>query len=345
MSAPTLGVLVVGGAGGIGRGSHLPAISSLPQVRLVAVADVDERALDAVRREHGCATYTDLDEALAGDDVDIVDICSPDFAHAEQAMAAARLGKHVLCEEPLALSLEDALAMRQAFREAGVKAMVAQVMRFQPRWCSLREAVAEGRIGRPVFARYVLRGAFYSYPPGSFYRKPESLGQIVHNGMHYFDTVSWLVGARPVWVSAEGLEHYPGDDRLPGPNYWTVQVGFENGALGHLEANLAIVQPRDFRPKIGCFVVGTQGTLASEGSEEALLERWDGAYSWPGSRPPAGSAEGFAAEIAHFAQAVAEDTEPEVSIDWSVRVLEACLACLQSAREARRVELTAPGPD
>jgi len=338
-------VLVVGGAGGVGRGSHLPAISSLPQVRLVGVADVDEQALDAVRREYGCATYTDLDAALTRDDVHIVDICSPDFAHAEQAMAAARLGKHVLCEKPLALSIEDALAMRQAFREAGVKAMVAQVMRFQPRWRSLRQAIAEGKIGRPALARYVLRGAFYSYPAGSFYRRPESLGQIVHNGMHYFDTVSWLVGARPVWVSAEGLEHYPGDDRLPGPNYWTIQVGFENGALGHLEANLAITQPRGCRQEIGCLVVGTEGTLASEGAEAALVERWDGGYSWPSSWPPTGSAEGFAAEIAHFARAVAEDTEPEVSMDWSVRILEACLACLQSAREGRRVELTTPEPD
>ncbi|MGD9518150.1 MAG: Gfo/Idh/MocA family protein [Armatimonadota bacterium] len=341
MSEEHTRILVVGGAGGVGKGSHLPAIASLPAIDLAGVVDVSDEALRAVSEEYGCPVYMDLQTALDSVDVDVVDICSPDFAHAEQALQAARSGKHVLCEKPLALTIEDALAIREAARASKVKVMVAQVMRYQSRWRSLQRAVAEGRVGSPVFGRFTMRGAFFSYPANSFYRTPESLGEIVHNGMHYFDTLAWILGTRPAWVSAEALEHYPLDDRLPGPNYWNIQVGFESGALGHIEANLALDQPRGVRAEQACFIVGTQGTISSDGADAAIVEQWDGQYSWPASWP-SGVVQSFADEIEDFVAAVRQDGPPSVGLDWSIRILEACLACLEAVRERRRVDLVYP---
>lgn len=340
-ATPQLGIAVLGGAGGVGRTCHLPAIASNPRVRLVAVVDVDEKALAQVAADFGCQTYTDLERVLNRDDVHIIDICTPDHLHAPQAIAAAKAGKHVLCEKPLALSMDDALAVRQAVREAGVKLMVAQSMRFHPRWRSLRQLIASGDIGRPVFGRLLARGAFFRYPPDSFYRRPESLGLMLHNGMHYFDTLAWLMDSAAAWVWAAGVRHYPNpNDRLPGPNYWTVHVGFESGAIGHIEVNMAVSPHQGLRHEMGCFVVGDRGTAWSAPDAAAIVEQWNGRYTWPGAWPVPGGQEAFAAEIDEFAAAVAEARELPISLDWSIRILEACLACLRSAAAAERIRLT-----
>ncbi len=340
-AARQLGIVVVGGAGGVGRSAHIPAILRSRLVRLVGVVDTDADRLSVVGRETNCWTSTDLAEALARDDVDIVDICSPDYAHAAQAIAAAQAGKHVLCEKPLALSLDEAEAVREAVRAAGVKFMVAQSMRFHPRWRALKRLV-DG-IGRPVFARVWTRGRPFDYPPDSFYRRPESIGPIVHNGMHYFDLISWLVGSLPVWVRAAALGHYRAGGGLPGENYWSVQVGFESGALGHVEYNFAALDMPAGHVEQGALVVGESGTAWSAPESVRIVERADrDGFEWPASHPAPGWQDAFQAEIEHFASCVLEAREPGPGLSWSICVLRACLACVESARSGEPVAVCAP---
>jgi hypothetical protein len=110
-----LGIGVIG-CGTIANSAHLPAIRHLSdRLRLVAVADVREEQAARAAREFGAeAYYTDYRQLLARPDIAIVDICTPEFLHREQVVAAAEAGKHILCEKPMADSIEAADAMLAA---------------------------------------------------------------------------------------------------------------------------------------------------------------------------------------------------------------------------------------
>ena len=114
MAQQTLGVGVIG-CGGIANGAHLPNYARMPRVRIVAVADIDlERAKTTAARWGVDAYYQDYHDLLARPDVHAVSITTPVFQHAAPALAAMRAGKHVLCEKPIARTLEEADAMVEA---------------------------------------------------------------------------------------------------------------------------------------------------------------------------------------------------------------------------------------
>ena len=149
------GIAVVGGGGGIGRGSHLPAILRVPGAKLVAVVDVNEAGLAEVAAQYDVATYTELDRALEREDVDVVDICTPDDLHARHAIAAARAGKHVLCEKPMEATLDAAAAMVKAAHETGKTLMIALKLRFSPQLMTAKRIVDEGTLGDIYYAECV----------------------------------------------------------------------------------------------------------------------------------------------------------------------------------------------
>ena len=126
-------VLSVGviGAGGIAR-SHMNAIKANDNIQLVAVMDVDPDRAGAAAKDFGASTYTDLEPLLANPRVEAVHVCTPHSLHADQVVAAAAAGKHVLVEKPMALTLADCDRMIDACDQAGKILMVGQVMRYYP---------------------------------------------------------------------------------------------------------------------------------------------------------------------------------------------------------------------
>ncbi|NSW54688.1 MAG: Gfo/Idh/MocA family oxidoreductase [Armatimonadetes bacterium] len=329
---------VVGGAAGIGLGSHLPAIDALTQAELVAVCDVNEEGLREVSARYGVATYTDLDSMLSRDDIDLLDIASPDHLHASHTIAAAKAGKHVLCEKPMALSLDDARAMKEAVAAQGVKFMVAQCMRWLPECISFKEAC--GRIGPAVFGVYHVKGRFYSYPANSPYRKKNSLGQFVHNGMHYVDFLSWCMDSLPARVHARSLSHYPTEDRLETDNYLLAMVTMESGATALYELNLLLIDPPGYPGETWWSVIGTQGTAdwGRKGSRNLeMFSRTGMSHPRPGV---AGTdRDSFRGEIGHMCDCIIRDEPPCIPIDWSIRVLATCLGAVESAETGNVVEL------
>jgi predicted dehydrogenase len=133
----------------IAREKVIPGIQRADRCRVVAIASRDaSRAADAAR-EAGIPTVHGSYEALLGDpNVDAVYIPLPNHLHAEWAIAAARAGKHILCEKPLALTSADAERMVEVAEAEGVRLMEAFMYRLHPSWVALRELVASGRIGR-----------------------------------------------------------------------------------------------------------------------------------------------------------------------------------------------------
>ncbi|MEA2530358.1 MAG: hypothetical protein QOG89_2002, partial [Thermomicrobiales bacterium] len=143
------------GAGTIALSAHLPAIARLKgRVELVAIADVRAEVAEQAAARYGAeAAYGDYRQLLDRTDIDLVDICTPEFLHAEQTIAAAAAGKHVLCEKPMAATVAEADAMLDACRRAGVRLMIAHSRRFTPRYQRIRTAIDRGDVGEVRFVR------------------------------------------------------------------------------------------------------------------------------------------------------------------------------------------------
>ena len=137
------------GAGGIAN-SHLPAYLEYPdQVRATAVCDIIEDAAQAyAARVNTDAVYTDLDTMLRDADIEAVDLCHRHDLHAPHAIAAARAGKHVIVEKPMANSVKDCREMVEAADRSGVTLMVAQHLRYMRTAAAAKRLIEDGKLGR-----------------------------------------------------------------------------------------------------------------------------------------------------------------------------------------------------
>lgn len=143
-----IGVAVIG-SGQISLANHLPGFALCPDTKVVALCDSNPEVLEKAGRQTGItALYRDYHEVLRRDDVNAVVIATPNFLHAPIALAAIAAGKHVLCEKPLAMNLEEALRMYHAAEKAGVRHMTAFTYRFVPAMRYMNKLVHSGDIGR-----------------------------------------------------------------------------------------------------------------------------------------------------------------------------------------------------
>lgn len=144
------------GFGVIGTGifgeNHALVYSRLPEAELVAICDIDVERAKAVAEKYGARTYyTDYQELLKNPDIQAVSVATPDFAHRDIAVAAAQANKHILCEKPLATTLEEAQEIVTAADEAGVKLMVDYHNRINPPFVVAKESIEAGEIGDPAY--------------------------------------------------------------------------------------------------------------------------------------------------------------------------------------------------
>lgn len=132
------------GIGGI-SGAHIPAWEAMEETHLTALCDIRPERLEAYQDKH---LYTDFEEMLKGEQLDILDICLPTYLHVDYAVRAMEQGIHVICEKPVSLKAEDVERVYGAARRNNVKFMVAQVLRFWPEYELLKELYDSGKYGR-----------------------------------------------------------------------------------------------------------------------------------------------------------------------------------------------------
>lgn len=193
------------GAGGIARTRHVPGWQSLADkgVRIVAVADKDKGRAAQVADEIGAPhAFTDHKRLLALREVDVVDICTPTYAHKTQAVAALRAGKHVLLEKPMCVTPAEGRAIVEAVRKSRRKLMVAQHHRFSLEAQAAKRLVAGGALGEIYHARcHALRRRLLPGAPTFIYRKFSGGGPMLDIGVHILDLAMHLMGfPKPVAV-------------------------------------------------------------------------------------------------------------------------------------------------
>ncbi|HIA19706.1 MAG TPA: Gfo/Idh/MocA family oxidoreductase [Planctomycetaceae bacterium] len=229
------------GAGAVSDYHHVPGIDIDSRAKLVAICDASEELLDQRSKQWGVEKATTDYEALCTDpDIDAVIIATPNFTHKEIALAAARNGKHIMCEKPLGLSGDEVREMRDAAIAAGIVHMTAFSYRFAPSMRYIRHLVTSGDIGTP---RHFRSQRFLDWPETSWgwrqYQKTAGAGNLFDMTIHRIDFAMDLMGkidrlcggvARfcPREVTSTGEACPPSD-----VDDWSALIGiFENGGVG-----------------------------------------------------------------------------------------------------------------
>ncbi|HEX2034790.1 MAG TPA: Gfo/Idh/MocA family oxidoreductase [Chloroflexota bacterium] len=342
----TLAVGLVG-AGWMGQTHGRGWLDNAPRGRIVAVADSSgERAADlSARFAAGQArTYPDLEALLGDPEVEAVDICLPHHLHKDAIVAAAAAGKHVLCEKPLCLTLDEARQIREAIDRTGVTFMSAHNNLFAPALVAARRLLAEGSLGAVHFARSTEAGRNANFKSGappielapgdsswSWRRDPAKAGggEVLDTGWHGAYRLLALAGSRPVEVAAMLADYFIGQPGVEDTG--AVLVRFENGATGFLFTSWAFGDP----PGAYQFQVGAEHGVLGGTSTRLLVARF-GSQAEEQTFPPANT---FAQEITHFLDVVQHGAPPLASWADAARVLQLILGAYQAAAERRTVTL------
>jgi UDP-N-acetyl-2-amino-2-deoxyglucuronate dehydrogenase len=235
MTTRSVGII---GAGNISE-THARAAAGIPGVRVVAVYGGNRGKAAALAARYQAASYDTLPAFLAHRPMDVVAIGSPSGLHAEQGIAAARTGLHVLVEKPIDISTERADALIAATDEAGVTLGVFFQDRFKPDLVRLKRLLDDGRLGRPLIVD--ARVPWYRPPEyylGSRWRGTWSLdggGALMNQGIHTVDLLLWLMGdvRRVQSRTTTALHGIEVEDTA------LALIDFENGAVGSLVATTA----------------------------------------------------------------------------------------------------------
>lgn len=183
------------GCGGISQGYHLPALAQVKAARLAAVADVQpEEARKAAEAFKVPAWYDDPQALLADPDVEAVLILTPNWSHAELAVAAAQAGKHLMVQKPLARNEAEAQSILDAAASAGVRLVPSFMHRFLPEVLRAKDYIDQGILGRvhTVRIRNATPGA--SWADWFYHREKVGGGAVIDIGCHGIDLLRWLVG-------------------------------------------------------------------------------------------------------------------------------------------------------
>ena len=229
---------------GFGARIHVPGLRASGRFEVVGLVGRDvERTRVAAARLAVPAVCRSIEDALALADLDAVAIATPPATHASLTIAAARAGKHVLCEKPMARSVAEARAMCEAVRTAGVVGMVDFEFRFHPSRAMLRRMVARGDLGEPqllvcadAMGLYV---APYKPPPAWWFEADAGGGWLGASGSHLLDaTRFWLGNARSVTAMVDTLGRGSADDT------YAILLRMASGARAVLHQSAAVLGPR-----------------------------------------------------------------------------------------------------
>ena len=331
MSARTLGWGIIG-LGRIAGSQIAPAITAAGNSTLVSVVSRDRARAEEFARVHGAATaLDDYAKMLADPAVDAVYIATPNALHADQVIAAALAGKHVLCDKPLAVTVEDAGRCVEECRSAGVRLGITFQTRFHDGLDDAMQLVRDGGIGKVIVAEVTMSGG--RNLPRGWRTDPElaGMGTINNIGVHAFDLLRYLLGAEVTEVVALA-------DSEPGyriDTTATVLLRFANGTIGYVNANQSTPHARD-----DIVLYGSEGRVL--GSNLSRPGR-DGTLSFitpAGERAfPASSRDAYRRVIDAFAGAVLDDRDPSPSGEDGLRSVELTTAVAAAIRDRRVVSL------
>jgi len=325
--------------------THARAAAAIPGVTVAACYGSNKERTSQLAARHNAAVYDDLERFLSHKPMDIVAIGSPSGRHAEQGIAAARHGLHVLSEKPLDITTKRADELIDACKAAGVKLGVFFQDRLRPAMAELKRLVDDGALGKPV----MIAGRVRWYRPPDYYSSSkwrgtwalDGGGALMNQAIHTVDLVQWLFGpvSRVSATVATRLHDIEVEDTA------AAVLDFTSGAIGVIEATTSLFPGYPRRLE----VTGSEGTVIVEG--DTIVQRDLRGSTEPGGGGPAVRLENVASPVvsdasAHqrvledFIAAIRDDRTPATDGREGRRSVELIETIYAAARKGRAL---APG--
>jgi predicted dehydrogenase len=331
------GVLIVGT--GWVSGEHIRAFEMNPASHVVGIVSRD--AEKGRRKAVECnipnaKIYTKYEDGLKDPDVNIVCICTPNHLHAEQTIGAAQAGKHILIEKPIAVTWEDAKAMKAAVDKAGVKTLVGYVLHWNPLFLTAKK-LKERYIGDLYYAEadYFHR-VTEQYPCYGWTVKKDIGGSsLLAGGCHAVDAIRQFMGQ-----DVEEVTAYSSSCRTDLEFKGTIAalLKFKNGTMGKIGSSYDAISPYIFN----LHLFGNKGTLINNKLySPGEIELQKDFMLLPVETPDSGDVthHPFPQEINYFIDCIKNNKKPEVDLDDAMKTQEIVFAADLSAESGRPVKL------
>jgi len=333
---PRIGVGVVG----LGRIGQLHAeifCTKIPNAELVAVSDVIEDVAKNVAARLGVKYYTKYEEMLKNPEIDAVVICTPTFLHKEMMILAAEHGKHILCEKPITVTVEEADEALAKVAKAGVTLQIGYMRRFDYAYQQAKEKIRKGEIGKPITYIAIARDPA---PPPGWAADPKLSGGIFLDMLsHDFDMARWLLDAEVERVHVEGGAMIYDEIKEKGDlDVVTINVKFSNSAIGHVHGSRKSAFGYDLRTE----VLGTEGTvyvgyrqdpMFAIGTKQGLVY-WG--IKWFFKR----FYDAYVEEDKHFIQCLLEEKTPLITGEDGKKAVQIAEAAWKSYKEGKPIQIT-----
>jgi UDP-N-acetyl-2-amino-2-deoxyglucuronate dehydrogenase len=253
------------------RHSELLGNKQISNASLAAVCDIKKDRAQKIGKAFGVPHYSDMKKMMLAEEIDVVVVLTESGYHAEQVIALAPFGKHIIVEKPMALTLSDADRMITACDKANIKLFVVKQNRFNLPVVKLREALETGRFGKLVMGTVRVRWCrSQSYYDQDSWRGTWAMdgGVLTNQASHHIDLLEWMMGeVESVYaISATHLVNIETEDTA------VVSLRFSNGALGIIEATTA-TRPKDLEGSIS--ILGERGTVEIAGFAVNQMKTWN----------------------------------------------------------------------
>ncbi len=327
-----LGAAVIGARMGAG---HAQGYVNNPHTDLVAVCDPDLEQANRVAAQCGASVVTaNWEELLGREDIQILSVATPDPLHLPMTVAALEHGKHVLCEKPMALTVEECEQMIAAADRTGNLLMVGQVCRFAPGFTLTKQLVERGEIGELFFVESEYAHDYTHAQGFGGWRKDPKVKRegFVGGGCHAVDLVRWIAGNMVecfAYSNRKVLTDWPVDDTT------IATYKFESGAIGKVMCSIGCKRPYTMRSVF----YGTKGTIISDNTSPSIqLYTKDLATKLDWITLPVNLAShNVSAEINELVACVVEGRPLATDGREGARTVAACRAAVESAATGKPV--------
>lgn len=326
---------------------HLEALKSVHDAEVVAVMSPTENHASEFAKKYDIPRYfTDLEQLLVVDEVEMVIIGAPNNVHCEITLAAAKAGKHVVVEKPFCLNLEEADRMIKACKQAKVKLMYAEELCFTPKYVRLKELVDEGALGRTVLLK---QSEKHDGPHSEHFWDVERSGGGVtmDMGCHAIEFFRWMNDRTPIKSVYAQMSTSVHTDKTIGDDNSIIILEFENGVTAVAEESWTKPGGMDDRAEVHgsegvAYADVLQGNSIQTYSKKGVgyaVEKAGSTVGWSFTMYEEIWNYGFPQELSHFVDCVKNNKQPMVTGEDGKAVLEVIFAAYESAGTGRKILL------
>ena len=322
------------GTGAMGM-THAAAWSAT-EATIAGFVSKDLPTAEKLAQQYSAVIYPDLNAMLAA--VDVVDVCTPTYLHREMVLAAAAAGKDVVCEKPLARTIAQGQEMIAACAAAGVKLMVAHVVRFFPEYAQAKARVVSGIIGQPAVMRFT-RGVFQPKKAVDnwFVDIEKSGGMMLDLMIHDLDYARWVAGEVDSVFAKKISSSSPGSN----VDHGLAILQHKNGTISHVEGSWAYPPPL-FRTRFE--IAGSNGLIQQDSGATAAIKlhllhaQNEDIPDVPLPSSPLDE-DPYTTQIKAFHDCIANDTAVPVGGADGLAAVQIALAAIESAETGAPVKL------